>query len=160
MTDATAAEVETSQKKSKLGLIIGLVLMLSAAFGGFFSVKLGFLDVILTSTSKKKYEDSSKPGFEFVSLEPVTVSLVGSDSIEHLRFKIDIEISPERKSEVEYLIPRMMDIMNGYLRLLEPDDYLDSIALLRIRSQLLSRFQLVAGKDAVKNVLIIEFVVK
>jgi len=76
-----------------------------------------------------------------------------------LRFVGSLEVSPDAVGEVEILKPRITDILNGYLRALELEDFEEPAALLRIRSQLLHRVMIVAGEDRIRDLLIIEFVI-
>jgi flagellar FliL protein len=52
----------------------------------------------------------------------------------------------------------VIDVLNSYLRALEPGDLEDPSALTRIRSQMLRRVQVVAGLNKVNDLLIMEFV--
>jgi flagellar FliL protein len=53
----------------------------------------------------------------------------------------------------------VVDVLNGYLRALEPREIEDPAALMRIRAQMLRRVQVVAGGDRVRDLLVMEFVV-
>ena len=70
---------------------------------------------------------------------------LGGDSIEEL-------------DEVETVLPRVTDVLNSYLRALELDDLRDPLALTRLRAQMLRRIQVVVGKERVRDLLIMEFV--
>ena len=77
---------------------------------------------------------------------------------EFLRFTAQLEVVPDHLAEVESLRPRIVDVMNGYLRAVEPADFEDQMILSRLRSQLLRRIQIVTGEGRVRDLLIIEFV--
>ncbi len=55
-------------------------------------------------------------------------------------------------------MPRVIDVLNSYLRALETSDLADSTALVRLRAQMLRRVQIVTGGDRVHDLLIMEFV--
>ena len=60
--------------------------------------------------------------------------------------------------EVAALTPRVLDAMNGYLRALAPSDVEAQDALLVIRGQLTRRVQLVLGREKLRDLLVLEFV--
>ncbi len=61
-------------------------------------------------------------------------------------------------ADVEKMKPRIMDVLNGYLRAIEVSDLEDSLALMRIRGHLLRRIEIVVGEGLVRDVLVMEFV--
>ncbi len=56
------------------------------------------------------------------------------------------------------LLPRVLDVTNTYLRAVEVSQLEDPAALIRIRSHLLRRIQLVTGEGRVNDLLITEFI--
>ena len=57
------------------------------------------------------------------------------------------------------LMPRVLDVINTYLRAVEVRQLEDPAALTLIRSHLLRRIQLVTGDGRVNDLLITEFIV-
>ncbi len=55
-------------------------------------------------------------------------------------------------------MPRVVDVLNGYLRALEIQDIESAAALTRLRAQMLRRVQIVAGPGRINDLLIMEFV--
>jgi flagellar FliL protein len=55
-------------------------------------------------------------------------------------------------------MPRVLDVLNSYLRAVEVAELEDPAALVTLRAQMLRRIQLVTGPDRVRDVLITEFV--
>jgi flagellar FliL protein len=55
-------------------------------------------------------------------------------------------------------MPRVIDVLNGYLRAVEPGDFDDPAILGRLRAQMLRRVQIVTGTERVRDLLIMEFV--
>ena len=55
-------------------------------------------------------------------------------------------------------MPRVIDVLNSYLRALEIGDIADAAALVRLRAQMLRRIQIVTGAGRVNDLLIMEFV--
>jgi len=56
------------------------------------------------------------------------------------------------------LKPRIVDVLNGYLRAVTFAEMADPNALARLRGQMLRRIQVVTGEGRVKDLLIMEFV--
>ena len=56
------------------------------------------------------------------------------------------------------LLPRIVDVMNGYLRALDAAELENPAALVRLRAQMLRRIQIVTGEGRVRDLLITEFV--
>lgn len=150
-------EAEAPKKASKLPLIIGLVLALAGGGGGFFAVYSGMLfgsEVQAESEEETEEDLPDLPDVAYVALEPIVVSI----GQRHLRFRAQLETPSKYQSDVEKLLPRIVDVLNGYLRALEPGDVETQSALIRLRAQMLRRVQIVTGEGRVKDLLVMEFV--
>ena len=160
MTDATANETEDPPKSSKLPLILGLVAALAGGGGGFFAVYSGLLFAPEPQENKRAELPALAPipDVTFVEIEPMTISLGRGSTTRHLRFRANLEVPAEFQTDVEKLLPRVMDVLNGYLRALTLEDFERADALPRLRSQMLRRIQIVTGKGRVNDFLIMEFV--
>ncbi|MEP0699697.1 MAG: flagellar basal body-associated FliL family protein [Lentilitoribacter sp.] len=161
MTDATVPE-EEEEKSSKMPLIIGLVLALVGGGGGFFATSQGF---ILAPESKAEEHEEEAPkemskaeGIAFVPMDPLTVSMSPNSSYKHLLFRGELEVAEDYEDEVTTILPRIVDVLNSYLRALEISDIEEAASLTRLRSQMLRRVQVVAGPGRVNDLLIMEFV--
>ncbi|CAN0580711.1 unnamed protein product [Ectocarpus sp. 12 AP-2014] len=88
----------------------------------------------------------------------MVISFTGGGRRQLLRFSAELEVSKAYKDDVEVLLPRIVDVLNGYLRALEVSDIDDPMALTRLRAQMLRRIQIVTGRDMVRDLLIMEFV--
>ena len=55
-------------------------------------------------------------------------------------------------------MPRVIDVLNGYLRAVEPSILSAPDALTRLRAQMLRRVRMVVGEDRVNDLLVMEFV--
>ena len=76
----------------------------------------------------------------------------------HLRFTAQLEVNKTKVEEVTALAPRILDVLNGYLRAVEIAELEDPDALVRLRSQMLRRIQIVTGEGRVRDLLVTEFV--
>lgn len=160
MADAAVDTDEEVKKPSKMPLIIGVVALLLGAGGGFFAT---FSGLILAPESSVQPElDTSSPAdlsdVAFVPVEPMVISLSPNSHSRHLRFRAQLEVPSQYASDVESLLPRVVDVLNGYLRALETADIESPAALTRLRAQMLRRVQIVAGPGRVNDLLIMEFV--
>lgn len=167
MADTDETGEEPVKKKSKLGLIIGLVLALAGGGGGFFAVYSGMIlgdgEVHAGAKPETPKDEESRtmdmPDVAFVPLDPIIVSLPSQGGARHLKFTAQLEVPTAARTEVETLLPRVVDVFNGYLRAVEIADLEQPTALLKYRSHLLRRAQLVLGDERVSNLLVMEFVV-
>ncbi len=187
MTDATAdlpdGEGE-GKKPSKLPLVIGIVLALVGGGGGFFAAFSGMLPIGKGGSAQEHGSGESADGAHetdgpasddhgpaagisgpapagsvaFVELPQLVVSMGPASGMHHLRFQASLEVVPTAAADVETLQPRVIDVMNNYLRALAPSDIEAPGALIKIRSQLLRRIQMVTGENRVRDLLIMEFV--
>ena len=155
MSEETAPPTRGSKKP----LLIGLVLALLGGSGGFFAVQSGVLNgARQTETVEQESYAPKSAAVAFVALDPLIISLPRSDGRDHLRFSAQLEVAPEHAAEVEAIKPRIIDILNGYLRAVEIVQLEDPAALTRIRAHMLRRVQIVAGEGRIRDLLIMEFV--
>lgn len=164
---AAEADIEeVEKKKSKLPMILGLVLALAGGGGGFFVVSSGMLfgssddsDAAMAEEKEAAPADVVKAEpVSFIPLDPLVVSIPGNTGARFLRFTGQLEVAPDYVDEVTAILPRVVDVMNGYLRAVDVSDLEDPTILTRLRAQLLRRVQVVAGPGRVKDLLIMEFV--
>mgnify|MGYP001793210036 FL=1 len=160
-TDSEPAD-DAPKKSSKLPLLIGLVLALIGGGGGFFAVQAGLIggtDGVEEEVSETTEEEGKTlPPVAFVALDPLVISLPSVGGRNHLRFGAQLEVPPGYVAEIEAIKPRIVDVLNGYLRAVDLAELEDPTALMRIRGQMLRRVQVVAGQGKVNDLLIMEFV--
>ena len=159
--------------KAKL-LLIACVLALVAGGGGFYAVYSGLLDLPFIGGDEGERDtamaaDGGEAGdsagsphpFEpgaFVHLEPLIVTLGSQSQSEHLKITLTIEVGPGREAEVEAVKPRVIDILNGFLRAVDEREFEVPRSMERLRAQMLRRVKLVTPVGAVRDLLIQEFV--
>lgn len=158
MTDNTADAPEAPKKGILMPLIIGLVLALAGGGGGYFAVQEGLIDLTGSAKSAPKTMQSSAGDFAFIAVDPLIISIGEAGANRHLRFKAQLEVEKAHEDDVAAIMPRIVDVLNGYLRAIRLADIEDNVALFRLRAQMLRRVQLVAGPGRVRDVLIQEFV--
>lgn len=143
-------------KRSRLALILGLVLALVAGSGSFFATYSGLIGDFGDTHGAQRV--APLLDVAFVPVDPVVISLGPASRNRHLRVTAQLEVGKAQANEVTLLLPRIMDVMNGYLRAIETAQLEDPAALIRIRAQLLRRIQMVTGEGRVRDLLITEFV--
>lgn len=164
MANADTTLEPTPVKKGKAGLLIGLMLALIAGGGGFFAAFSGIGPFGSAPKAEEKVDDQKVlkaiGGTSFVELDPIIVNIRSSSKYQLLRFVGQVEVKPEHANEITQLKPRLMDVMNTYLNALEAAHFEDPIALIKLRSQLLRRIQIITGNGRVEDLLIMEFILQ
>lgn len=166
MTDITAdtaeAVAETSGRgaRQRRGIMLGLALALLCAAGGFAASYLGLLDRFGGAAKQGAGPDLPKGALPaFVPVPQLLVSIGPPGAGRHLRFAAEIEVSRNDASHVAALMPRVTDVLNGYLRAVEPALFDRPEALMLMRAQMLRRIRLVTGEALAADLLITEFVI-
>jgi len=151
-------------KRSKMPLIIGLILAVVGAGGGFFAVSSGLILGAESHAADAPGHDAevavpaNMPDVSYVAIEPLVISLGNGTTGKHLRFRAQLEVAADHRADVEHLMPRVVDVLNSYLRALELGDLTDKAALVRLRAHMLRRAQIVVGDGRINDLLIMEFV--
>lgn len=164
MTDATADTSESAAKPRKLAYALWLILALTGAAGGYYAVHAGLVPVLFgdrpagAESPGHGVPHAATEATAFVAIDPIMITLTDGGGSEHLRFRAELEVAAGEAAEVTRLMPRIVDVLNGYLRALEHGDLRDSEALIRLRGQMLRRIGIVVGPDRVRDLLIMEFV--
>lgn len=183
MATDNAEPEETARKKGLLlPFLIGLVLAGVGGAGGYWVVTSGPLAADGNNDSahaeagddghggghgdEEEEEDtpSERPRPEldqvaFVALDQLVVNIGSDTNQRHLLFEAELEVAPDDAEEVTHLMPRVMDVMNSYLRVLDMQELSDPRTLVRLRAQLLRRVQIVTGDVLVRDLLVTQFVV-
>lgn len=161
MAGDVADTEEAPKKSSRMPLILGLVLALVGGGGGFYAAWSGL--ILGPSGHAAGDHDATSveglPNIAFVEVEPLIVAMKDSPENAHLHFRAQLEVPAPHKPDVELLLPRVIDVLNGYLRALQTSDIENPSALARMRAQMLRRVQIVTGQGRVNDLLIMEFVI-
>ena len=162
MADTETDEGATSKKRSRRAVVLSFLLAMIAGGGSFAAVYAGFIPVPgrgpAPEVAAPLNTGGEPPDVDFLPIDPLVISLNGEGRGGHLRFKGQLEVRSDASSDVQKLMPRVVDVLNTYLRALEVGDLMDSGALVRLRSQMLRRIQIVTGANAVNDLLVMEFV--
>jgi len=175
MTEVAMSQNEDTSKKGKKGLIFGVlgaVILGGAAFfvtyTGIFPSAGGDSEVATDShgapvddghgASAEDEQGGAESKVTFVELDPVVISLGKFASARYLHFQAYLEVPPAAIEEVEHLSPRILDVLNTYLRAISESELEDPTSMNRLRAQMLRRVQVVVGEENVRDLLITEFV--
>ncbi len=162
MAPTETAEEKPPETRSKGRVLIGLLLVGLIGAGGFFAMYSGVLQKFVGEKSSAgagmKKAAAESQGAAFVPLEPLIISLGPAASNRHLRFSATLEVAAAEQGRVTELTPRVLDVLNGYLRAVNVADLEDPTALIRLRAQMLRRVQIVTGEGRVRDLLVTEFV--
>ncbi|WP_413876633.1 flagellar basal body-associated protein FliL [Albidovulum sp.] len=151
---------EAPKKKSRLPVILGIVLMLALGAGGFYAVYAGLIfGQAEDHAGAEAPQVDALPDIAFVPIEPLVISLGSGSPGRYLHFSAQIEVAKAFEPDVILLLPRVVDVLNGYLRAVEVADLEDPTALVRLRAQMLRRVQIVAGEGRVRDLLVTGFVI-
>jgi flagellar protein FliL len=115
MADAAEGEPEQPKKKSKLPLLIGVVLAIALGGGSFFAVYSGMiLGGGHEAAADPAKEVSPLPDVAFVPVEPVIVTLGPGAANRHLKFTAQVEVEAAHAADVTLLLPRILDVFNSH----------------------------------------------
>lgn len=155
MADNTAS-AELPVKGGKKPLIFGLVGALLLGGAGFGVTYLGLFPSDHAATPAPTAQPM--PAVEFVPLDPLTITLGPDSAARHLRFAAQLECTPGHAEELRQMAPRIMDVLNSYLRAVDVRQLEDPATLPKLKAQMLRRIQIVTGEGRVTDLLISEFV--
>jgi flagellar protein FliL len=160
MSEPTTDTETPAPKRSKLPLILGITLMAGFGGGAFYAVYSGMIlgHVEATDAHEEPAADAL-PEIAFVRIDPMVVSLGSEPGGRYLHFTAQIEVAKAYEADMQLLLPRVQDVLNGYLRAVEVRDLEDPTALVRLRAQMLRRVQMVSGDGRVRDLLVTEFVI-
>lgn len=151
--EAPENEEEVPKKKSKpLFFIIAGVILLLLAGGGFFA----YSTFVAPSD-----EDAREPLGEMFALEPFVVNLADPAGKRYLKVQIALELDNERAvANAERAEPKLRDTVISLLTALTFEEVMTPEGKIRLRDELLERFNVVMRPDRVRNIYFTEFVVQ
>ena len=162
IADASASEASVASEKPSRsglkGLLFGLIG--AAALGGasFYAVHSGLVDQLMKPSTGARQAQAILGEVAFVPMDPIMISLPPGANARLLRFTGQLEVAPAHAAEVTALMPRIIDVLNTYLRAVDVRDLEDPAAAIRLRAQMLRRVQVVTGEGRVRDLLVTEFV--
>jgi len=147
--------------RGRRGLLLGAAAAVMLGAGGFYSAFAGLLPIGDAGAADEGAADADgavETDIDFVAIEPLVVPLGPAAADRYLRFNAEIEVDARAVAAVAKLMPRVRDVLNGYLRAVEIDELEGRGALILLRAEMLRRVRMVAGESRVRDLLITEFV--
>lgn len=166
MAESAGNAAAQSPKGGRLPLIVGLCAAVLCGAGGFYATFNGLVlpnhdaagDGHVVSDEAQKAPATANQDVAFVAVDPIIISLGPASNARHLRFAAQLEVPSASVSEVARVMPRVLDVLNGYLRAVETSLLEDPSSMARLKAQMLRRVQIVVGDGQVQDLLISEFV--
>jgi flagellar FliL protein len=148
-------KVRLPSMKMMLVIVAGIVVLGGGGGGAYFYF-------FSSPAHEKPKQEAAKPAL-FVDLPDVLVNLSNpsSERTQYLKVKIVLEVpNPEVVTQIQPLMPRVMDAFQTYLRELRPTDLDGSAGLYRLREELTRRVNAAVSPNRITAVLFKEIVVQ
>lgn len=157
---------ETKKKggKGKLLIIIVALLLVAAGAGGWFS---GIIPGLLNGHKEEAAHAESAaaataPEHIFMDMPDIIANLNnGGRRASFIKLKAKLELA--RKEDVAIVqgaMPRVIDLFQGYLREVRPEELRGTAGTYRLREELVARVNLAAAPAHVLEVLFVELLVQ
>ncbi|MFA7383214.1 MAG: flagellar basal body-associated FliL family protein [Desulfurivibrionaceae bacterium] len=159
------APAEVPEKKSKMVLFIILgVGILVLGGGGFFAYKT-FLAPKPAVEEAAGHEEAKKepPSLigEMLVMEPFVVNLADPKGKRYLKVKIELELeNKEAVDKVTKASPKLRDMVIMMLTSLDFEEVMTPEGKIRVRDELMERFNEILRPEHIKNIYFTEFVVQ
>jgi flagellar FliL protein len=160
----TSDQPDGAKTRSKLPLLLGLLLATVLGAAGFFLAYNRMLPAVglgsetVADSPGDEAEPAAGGAVSFVPIDPMVISLGTPGRGRHLKFSAELEVVPGQEQRVQALMPRILDVLNGYVRAVPLAELERASALVTLRAQMLRRIQLVVGQGLVRDLLVTEFV--
>ena len=161
MSDKIENEESNKKKGLLVPLLFGVILATMGGGGGFWAVTSGpFAPEVPVNEIASEEEDATPPtDVAFIELETLIITLGAEQSNQNLIFTAALEVEPQHLEEVAQLTPRVLDVLNSYLRVIAVSELSEPTSLARLRAQMLRRIQVVTGTGRVHDLLVTQFLV-
>lgn len=165
-TAATDAPKEAKKGGKKKLIIIVLVALVAAGAGGWFS---GIIPGLLHGKEKEHEAGASGEGHEAAVNAPIFIDVPemianlnsGGRRAAYIKLKAKLELGRrEDLVTVQNAMPRVVDLFQGYLREMRPEELRGTAGTYRLREELVSRTNIAATPAKVVDVLIVELLVQ
>jgi len=164
--EKAAPVAEEAPKKSKLifFIILGVTILLLGGGGFFAYTKL--MAPKPTAVEEPKEGEGEKGGpqkaiGEILPLDPFVVNLADPSGKRYLKVKVELELdSPVAAEKAKQVAPKLRDMVIMMLTSLSFEEVMTPEGKIRIRDELLERFNQIMRPDRIKNIYFTEFVVQ
>lgn len=142
-------------RRRSLYLLIAVTAVLMIAGAVIF---FKYPNMILNISATGHLSSDNEP--YFVETPQILINFNDEDEMRVLRFSAQLEVTKKNRVAVNDMMPRIVDVMNSYLRGLDAEAIREPGTLFQIRSDLLIRTQVVTGEELVNKFLIKEFIIQ
>jgi len=161
--DPPATE-QVPNKKSKMGffIILGVGILILGG-GGFFAYTkfLAHKPAIEEVASQEAKKEAPPVIGEMLVMEPFVVNLADPKGKRYLKVKIELELeSKEAVDKATKVSPKLRDMVIMMLTSLGFEEIMTPEGKIRVRDELLERFNEIMRPDHIKNIYFTEFVVQ
>ena len=158
---------EEAPKKSKLTffIILGVTILLLGG-GGFFAYTklMAPKPTAAEGEHKEGEEKKGEPGKaigEILPLDPFVVNLADPSGKRYLKLKVELELeTPAAVEKAKQVSPKLRDMVIMMLTSLSFEEVMTPEGKIRVRDELLERFNQIMRPDRIKNIYFTEFVVQ
>ena len=166
-------ELEEGESKGKKGIVIVLmlVLLIGAGAGLYFT---GMLDSLMNKDMADIAEMTNEEGTALATSKKEPMEVVyyelphimanlnpGSATPSFIKTTITIEApNQETISRLQVIQPKVMDVINTYVRELRPGDLKGSAGIQRLREEIMMRINKTLDPDEISNVLFKEILIQ
>ncbi len=160
MSATAGTEVKTKKGgKGKLILVAAVVLVAATGAGGWFS---GLIPKLLHREPAHVEVSVAKAAPVFLDLPDIVANLnAGARRTAFIRLKAKLELAhQEDLATVQAAMPRVLDLFQGYLREMRPEELRGTAGTYRLREELAARTNIAARPARVLSVLFTELLVQ
>ncbi len=161
-TTADAPEANEPKKKGgkrKLFLILGLVVVLGGAAAGWFT---GLVPKLIGGGHAAETASAAAAAPVFLDLPEIIANLnAGARRASFIKLQAKLELA--RKEDIPIVqneMPRVLDLFQGYLREMRPEELRGTAGTYRLREELVARTNIAAAPAKVLDVLFVELLVQ
>lgn len=160
MTDASLDGTETEiapPPASRRGLLLVAVLCLLAGGAGFAPTFLGLWSPIALVRGLSQPSEAGAAQPAFIEVPAMTLSIPGLRP-RRVRIALVLEVREGERATVTHLLPRVEDVVTGFLTGIAPEAYDRRGILEVIRAELTTRIGQALAPARIEGVLLTEFV--
>ena len=154
MAEALTNLPANTRKRPILPVLASLAMAVILGAAGFYAG----MNNLLAPGSYSRAAGGLSDQVAFVPIPQLLVTLPPGATTRHLRLTAELEVEKPYAAEIERIMPRILDMLNGYLRAVAVKELENPAALVRIRAHLLRRVQIITGEGRIRDFLITEFV--
>ena len=157
--EEVAEQPEQASGKRRLILIAIPVVLVLVLAGLWFS---GVLPHLLGMDRPKEHVEGPLPPPSYVDVPEMVANLnSGTHRASYVKLVVRVEVPrPDDVAKVKAAMPRLLDIMQTYLREMRPEELRGSAGTYRLREELLARANVAVAPAKVSDVLFTQMIIQ